>query len=121
MRIVVCADDGDQIAINVDALATEQRIMRLEFHNFLFDEFDGDCDIDEVTLTIERARELAFAILSIADMVRDDANNRQSLLQGDTVQMTYSNKKSTANYDQISASNDDFSEICGFLTNPSLI
>jgi hypothetical protein len=80
MQIVVCADDGDQITVNVDDLATEQRIMRLEFHNLVFDEIG---DFEPITLTIERARELASAILSIADALGDETKDQpQSFKQG---------------------------------------
>jgi hypothetical protein len=68
MRIVVCADDGDEITVNVDELGAEQRVIRLELHNFMF----GDIgDYEAITLTIERARELASAILTIADAFGD--------------------------------------------------
>jgi hypothetical protein len=69
MRIVVRADDGDQITVNVDDLATEQRIIRLELYNSMFNDID---DFETITLTIDRARELASAILCIADAFGDE-------------------------------------------------
>jgi len=70
MRIVVRADDGDQLTVEADDLATEQRIVRLEFHNLAFDEADG---FESISLTVERARELASALRVIATAV-DDVN-----------------------------------------------
>jgi hypothetical protein len=70
MRIVVRADDGDQITVKADDLATEQRIVRLEFHNLTFNEID---DFESITLTVERARELASALAIIAASVDDVA------------------------------------------------
>jgi hypothetical protein len=74
MRIVVRADDGDQITVNVDELATEQRIIRLELHNLMFDGID---DFEIVTLTVVQARELASAILSVAEALGNDMNDQQ--------------------------------------------
>ena len=72
MRIVVRADDGDEITINADELATEQRIVRLEIHNLIFDEVD---EFEPITLTVERARELASAIMTIANSLADEKIN----------------------------------------------
>ena len=68
MRIIVRADDGDQITVNADDIATEQRVVRLELHNLAFDEIE---DFELVTMTVERARELARALLTIAEAVDD--------------------------------------------------
>jgi hypothetical protein len=68
MRIIVRADDGDQITVNADDIATEQRIIRLELHNLAFNAVE---DFELVTMTVERARELACALLTIAEAVDD--------------------------------------------------
>jgi hypothetical protein len=66
MRIFVRADDGDQIVVNADDLATEQQLVRLEFSNLAFD----DCnEFDSIALTTARARDLAAALLTIADAI----------------------------------------------------
>ena len=66
MRILVRADDGDQIVIDADDLATEQQIVRLEFFNVSFQE---PGEHEPIALTTARARELASALLIIADAV----------------------------------------------------
>ena len=66
MRIVVRADDGDQLTVEADDLATEQQVVRLEFHNLTFDESEG---FESITLTVDRARELASALVHIAAAV----------------------------------------------------
>ena len=66
MRILVRADDGDQIAIDADDLATEQQIVRLEFFNLSFQE---QAEYEPIALTTARARELASALLIIADAI----------------------------------------------------
>ena len=66
MRVIVCADDGDQIAIDVDDVATEQAVVRLELQNLTYDEC---AEFEGVTLTINRARELAAALLTITEAI----------------------------------------------------
>jgi hypothetical protein len=68
MRIVVRADDGDQITVNADDLAAEQRIIRLELYNLTFDAVD---DFESIAMTVESARELAAALLTIAEAMDD--------------------------------------------------
>ena len=66
MRVIVCADDGDQIAIDADDVATEQAVIRLELQNPTYNETS---DFECVTLTIKRARELAAALLTISEAI----------------------------------------------------
>ncbi len=66
MRVIVCADDGDQIAIDVDDVATEQAVIRLELQNLTYAELP---EFDGVTLTLTRARELAAALLTISEAI----------------------------------------------------
>jgi hypothetical protein len=66
MRVIVCADDGDQIAIDADDVATEQAVIRLGIENSTYDE---TVDFEGVTLTTRRARELAAALLTIAEAI----------------------------------------------------
>ena len=68
MQIVVRADDGDQITVNADDLATEQMIIRLDLVNLTYGE---SCDFESVALTVERARELAAALLTVANSIGD--------------------------------------------------
>jgi len=77
MRIVVRADDGDQLTVEADDLATEQQVVRLEFHNLTFDESEG---FESITLTVDRARELASALLHIAAAVDDVKGNAKTAL-----------------------------------------
>ena len=78
MRILIRADDGDQIAIDADDLATEQQIVRLEFSNLSFQEQE---ETDSIALTTARARELASALLAIADAV-DGVQHGQTAMFG---------------------------------------
>jgi hypothetical protein len=66
MQVIVRADDGDQIAIDADDVATEQAVIRLAFANPTFNEAS---DFDGVTMTTARARELAAALLTIAEAI----------------------------------------------------
>ena len=66
MRVIVCADDGDQIAIDADDVATEQAVVRLAIENSTYGEA---VDFEGVTLTTRRARELAAALLTITDAI----------------------------------------------------
>lgn len=66
MQVIVRADDGDQIAIDADDVATEQAVIRLGFANPTFNEAS---DFEGVTLTTVRARELASALMTIADAI----------------------------------------------------
>jgi hypothetical protein len=66
MQVIVRAEDGDQIAIAADEVATEQAVIKLGFEDPTFNEL---ADFDGMTLTIQRARELASALLTIADAI----------------------------------------------------
>ena len=66
MRVIVCADDGDQIAIDADDVATEQAVIRIELQNPTYNE---SSDFEGVTLTINRARELAAALMTISEAI----------------------------------------------------
>jgi hypothetical protein len=66
MRIAVQADDGDELAISADFVSIEQAVVTLEIENLLYGEM---CEFDSVTLTINKARELAGALLNVADAI----------------------------------------------------
>lgn len=66
MRIAVQADDGDQISICADYVSAEQAVVTLEIENELY---PADSEFDLLTLTVAKARELAMALLSVADAV----------------------------------------------------
>ena len=77
MRMIVRADDGDQITVDSDDLATEQRIIRLELHNLTFGDVE---EFESISMTVERARELASALLTVADAIDDfETNDKPSL------------------------------------------
>ncbi len=64
MRIVVQADEGDEVSISADFISVEQAVVTLEIENALY---NSEIEIEAVTLTIEKARELAKALLSVAE------------------------------------------------------
>jgi hypothetical protein len=66
MRIAVQADNGDEVAICADFLSVEQAIVTLEIENMLYGEIS---EFESVTLTVDKARELADALLSVADAI----------------------------------------------------
>ncbi len=66
MRIAVQADDGDELTISADFVSVEQAIVTLEFENGLYSEI---AEFESITLTIAKARELADALLSVADAI----------------------------------------------------
>jgi len=66
MRIAVQADNGDEVSICADFLSVEQAIVTLEVENMLYDEVG---EFDSITLTIDKARELARALLSVAEAI----------------------------------------------------
>ncbi len=74
MRVSVRADEGDEVLISADFISIEQAIVTLEIENALY---DSQIEIETVTLTIDKARELAEALLSVAEaieFVRTPAN-----------------------------------------------
>ena len=75
MRVIVCADDGDQIAIDADDVATEQAVIRLGLQNPTYNETS---DFECVNLTIGSARELAGALLTMAEAIERYHNHAWS-------------------------------------------
>ena len=75
MRIHISADDGDQITINVDDLATEQQIIRLEFINL---SYANEEEIEPIEMTTRRAREFAAALLKITDLIEGCKSDQAS-------------------------------------------
>jgi hypothetical protein len=66
MRITVQADDGDTVSINTDGICAEQAVVILRVENPIY---DSVAEFEEVTLTIDKARDLAWALLTAADAV----------------------------------------------------
>ena len=66
MRIAVQADDGDEVSITADVISVEQALVTLQIENPIY---DSVAELEAVTLTIEKARELAWALLTMADAV----------------------------------------------------
>ena len=66
MRIAVQAEDGDAVSISSDVISAEQAVVTLQIENPIYGTV---AELEAVTLTIERARDLAWAILTMADAV----------------------------------------------------
>jgi hypothetical protein len=66
MRIRVQADDGDEVTIKADFISAEQGIVTLEIENALY---ESALEIESVTLTLDKARELGNALLSVVDSI----------------------------------------------------
>jgi hypothetical protein len=66
MRIAIQADDGDEVSITADFVSVEQAIVTLEIENGIY---NSEREIETVTLTIDRARELARALLSVVEAI----------------------------------------------------
>jgi len=66
MRIAVQADEGDEVSISADFVSVEQAIVTLEIENTLY---NSETEIEAVTLTIDKARELAKALLSVVEAI----------------------------------------------------
>lgn len=62
MRISVCADEGDEVSISADFISVEQGVVTMEIENALY---NSEPEVETVTLTVDKARELAKALLSV--------------------------------------------------------
>jgi hypothetical protein len=65
MRIAIQADHGDRVSIKADVVSIEQALITLEIENVLYNR----TELETVTLTIDGARELATALLSVAEAI----------------------------------------------------
>lgn len=66
MRIAVQADEGDEVSISADFISVEQAVVTLEIENALY---NSEIELEAVTLTIDKARDLAEALLSVIDAI----------------------------------------------------
>jgi hypothetical protein len=66
MRVAVRADDGDEVSIYADRLSVEQSLVTLVIENGLY---GAATELESVRLTIDNARELAIALISVADAI----------------------------------------------------
>jgi hypothetical protein len=66
MYVAIQADDGDEVSIKADFISAEQGIVTLEIENALY---NSELEIESVTLTLDKARELANALLSVVDSI----------------------------------------------------
>ena len=66
MRIAVQADEGDEVSISADFISIEQAVVTLEIENALY---NSEIEIENVTLTIDKARDLAKALLSVVEAI----------------------------------------------------
>jgi len=66
MRIAVQADEGDEFSISADFVSVEQGVVTLEIENA---SYKSEIQIEAVTLTVDKAGELANALLSVVDAI----------------------------------------------------
>jgi hypothetical protein len=66
VRITIQADYGDEVSINTDVISAEQAAVTLQIKNPIY---DSVAEFEEVTLTIDKARELGWALITMADAV----------------------------------------------------
>ena len=66
MRIAVKADNGDEAAIGANVVSGELALVTLESGT---DRYNSKTEPESVTLTADKARELAKALISVADAV----------------------------------------------------
>ena len=66
MRVSVQADEGDEVSISADFISVEQAIVTLEIENTLY---NSQPELESVTLSIDKARELAKALLSVVNAI----------------------------------------------------
>jgi hypothetical protein len=76
MRIAIQADDGDEVSIKADFVSVEQAIVTLEIENALY---NSEAEIEMVTLTLDRARELARALLAVVEAIEFVSTPRELL------------------------------------------
>jgi hypothetical protein len=60
------ADEGDEVSINADFISVGQAVVTLEIENALY---NSEIEIEAVTLTTDKARELARALLSVVEAI----------------------------------------------------
>jgi hypothetical protein len=65
MTRLIHADEGDEVGVHAFQLSSQQAVVRLEIDNQAYD----GCDSDWITLSADRARRLAHALIAIADDV----------------------------------------------------
>jgi hypothetical protein len=66
MRIAVQADDGDEVSISADFVSAEQTLVTLTIENAVY---EPKGELESLTLTIEKARELATALMCVAEAI----------------------------------------------------
>lgn len=81
MRIAVRADDGDEVSIVADWVSVEQSLVTLVIENGLY---SAETELESVKLTIDKARELAMALMSMADAI--EYARTCSMLSGGTTE-----------------------------------
>ena len=78
MRIAIQADDGDEVSIKADFVSAEQGIVTLEIENALY---NSALEIEFVMMTLEKARELANALLSVVASIEFISKSNDPLMQ----------------------------------------
>ena len=71
MRISVQADEGDEVSISADFISVEQATVTLEIENT---SYDSQPELESVTLSIDKARELAKGTFVRSQMAREPSD-----------------------------------------------
>jgi hypothetical protein len=66
MRIIIQADDGDEVAISADSISAEQGVLTLAILNAWY---KPESELETLTLTVDKARELATALQAVAEAI----------------------------------------------------
>jgi hypothetical protein len=66
MRISIRADEGDEVSISADFISVEQGVVTMQIENALY---NSEPEVETVTLTVDKARELAKALLSVVGAI----------------------------------------------------
>ena len=66
MRIAIEADQGDEVSISADFISVEQAVVTLDIENALY---NSVIELETVTLTLDKARNLAEALLSVVEAI----------------------------------------------------
>jgi hypothetical protein len=66
MQIAIQVDDGDEVSISADVISAEQALVTLQIEAALY---DSVAEPAATTLTVDKARDLAWALLSMADAI----------------------------------------------------
>lgn len=66
MLLVIQAEDGDEVSVHADQLSMEQAVVRIDIDNRTYGD---ECECESITLSVDRARHLARALLAAAETI----------------------------------------------------